>query len=363
VTPNDANDPDSGPNEVMNYPLITSTAWVAGLLEVRGCFDGAPAEANYTVELFCNGVADVDPTNHGEGRSYAASVVLTGDIGTTTYGNPPTCTTPGVMGSFLPGPGCVFVASTATNNAGNTSEFGTNAVALSCTLSPQTATNQLPGDTSHTVTALVQRGSTLIAGALVDFTVSGVNAVTGPDPLTDGAGQASFAYTSNGTPGNDTITATVTDAGETATCIGVGGGAAVDKAWVSQMPVQLVGFSARRVDRPVELSWQTVSEIKTAGFRVWREAADGRLAPVGPALVPARGEPLAGATYRLTDWTAPRSAARYWLEDLDSLGQATRHGPAAVGPAPRRVIRLPGPGVDPLQHDPPAAGRGQEVPR
>ncbi|MCE7937994.1 hypothetical protein DCC79_01940 [bacterium] len=342
VQDNDSNDPDSGSNMLTNYPLITSATWVGGLLQVDGCFDGrtgAPSEAPFTLELFCN--AAPDASSNGEGQTYAASVVLAADVGTTTYGGGATCTTPGTLHAFLPPAGCVFVASNATNSTGSTSEFGPNAAALACTLTPQTATNILPGDTSHSVTATVARGTTAVASATVDFSVTGTNIVGGPDPVTNGSGVATFGYTSGGTPGADTIAATVTDGGETATCLGPNGTTSVSKTWELPNAVALTSFDGRRIGRSVKLEWRTAVELKHAGFRVLRGDATGRETVLTPRLIAPRGGELGGADYTFVDWAAPLGALSYWLEDVDTLGHASRHGPVALPAARPRTIQLP----------------------
>lgn len=346
VQDNDSNDTDSGANMLTNYPLITSATWSGGLLQVDGCFDGrtgAPSEAPFTLELFCN--AAPDTSGNGEGQTYAASVALAGDVGTTTYGGGgATCTTPGLLHAFLPPAGCVYVASNATNTTGSTSEFGPNAAALACTLTPQTATNVLPGDTSHSVTATVARGASPVVGATVDFSVTGTNVVGGPDPITDGSGIATFSYTSGGSPGADSIAATVADGGETATCLGPNGSTSVSKTWELPNAVTLVAFAGRRIGRSVKLEWRTAAELKHAGFRVIRVDGAGHEAVVTPRLIAPRGGELGGADYVFVDWVAPRAALRYWIEDVDTLGRAARHRPIDVPAARSRPIHLPPPG-------------------
>jgi len=88
-------------------------------------------------------------------------------------------------------------------------------------LSPITATNDL--GTDHTVTATVDTDGVPEPDVLVTFEVtSGPNAGEMSDPntgectvnndcTTDTNGQVSWTYTSNGTPGTDTIVSTFTD--------------------------------------------------------------------------------------------------------------------------------------------------------
>ncbi len=75
-----------------------------------------------------------------------------------------------------------------------------------CLIDPFTDTNQV--GTDHTVTVTVLRTTppnTPAVNTIVNFTVTGVNNEVGAE-VTDVNGQASFTYTSNGTPGPDTIT-------------------------------------------------------------------------------------------------------------------------------------------------------------
>jgi CSLREA domain-containing protein len=67
VTANDAGDPDVGPNELLNYPVLASTVVVPSIngliVTVRGTVDTAGPAA--LVELFANTLCD--PSGHGEG--------------------------------------------------------------------------------------------------------------------------------------------------------------------------------------------------------------------------------------------------------------------------------------------------------
>lgn len=56
---------------------------------------------------------------------------------------------------------------------------------------------------------------------------------------------------------------------------------------------------------PVALTWETASEVGTAGFNVYRaEAGGSHFEQVNAALIPARGDEIAGADYRFIDETA-----------------------------------------------------------
>lgn len=114
---------------------------------------------------------------------------------------------------------------------------------------------------------------------------------------------------------------------------------------IGGLAVELVDLSAeRRADGAVVMTWRTLSEIDHAGFRLLREAPEGLTAgaphTVGD-LIPARGDAFAGADYRTVDRAAPPQWIRYWLEDVDTLGRATRHGPV-IAPAIRRPAGFSG---------------------
>jgi hypothetical protein len=90
-------------------------------------------------------------------------------------------------------------------------------IAAACSLSPSSATNRAGGN--HTVTVTVTKDGSAAAGISVNFKVlTGPNANTMGSGTTDGSGQASFTYTSNGTPGTDTIEASGNISGVTFSC-------------------------------------------------------------------------------------------------------------------------------------------------
>jgi hypothetical protein len=106
VTPNDPGDPDLGANENLNFPVITSANWVAGITTVSGTLDIGPLPATATVEVF---KAAADPSGYGEGAVYLGSA-------TPGPGGAWSCNVAGLV----PGDN---VTATAMDAAGNTSEF------------------------------------------------------------------------------------------------------------------------------------------------------------------------------------------------------------------------------------------------
>lgn len=70
VTPNDGGDPDTGPNEELNFPVITSAQYSAGQTTVTGTIDIDTDPTQATIEVFH---AAPDPSGHGEGAIYLGS--------------------------------------------------------------------------------------------------------------------------------------------------------------------------------------------------------------------------------------------------------------------------------------------------
>ena len=108
VSLNDAGDPDTGPNQGLNFPVITGAFYnfSTHLTHVSGTLDIDTDPTKARVEVF---KADRDPTGYGEGRDYLGSVMPdpAGNWNTVVAG----------VGLFN------LLTSTATDQAGNTSEF------------------------------------------------------------------------------------------------------------------------------------------------------------------------------------------------------------------------------------------------
>lgn len=109
VTLNDVNDPDVGPNEELNFPVITSATYVTGTTTVSGSIniDSDPTQAR--VEVFR---ALLDPSGYGEGWLYLGFA------------------TPGGAGNwqFITNALSIgdLVTATTTDMNANTSEFAQN---------------------------------------------------------------------------------------------------------------------------------------------------------------------------------------------------------------------------------------------
>ena len=106
----------------------------------------------------------------------------------------------------------------------------------------------------------------------------------------------------------------------------------------------------------IAITWSTLSEIDNAGFNLWRsEAKDGKYIKVNPGIIEAEGGATLGAEYSYTDTatdtatdtvtdtatdnvadTVAGTAAKpgityyYKLEDIDTKGVSTFHGPVSA---------------------------------
>ncbi len=107
VTPNDPGDGDQGSNELVNFPENISAIYSLGTTTVSGSID--TPNMPVVIEVF---TAKPDPSGYGEGAVY---------LGSTTTNIPNWSVA--VTGGALPGQ---LITATATDAAGNTSEFALN---------------------------------------------------------------------------------------------------------------------------------------------------------------------------------------------------------------------------------------------
>jgi hypothetical protein len=103
VTENDLNDPDAGPNDLQNYPIITRADYAGGVLTVEGTLNSEP-EHFYPIFVFAS--SECDPSGYGEGERFLGETfagggaadhiwddqftapVFDGDVITVTASNP-----------------------------------------------------------------------------------------------------------------------------------------------------------------------------------------------------------------------------------------------------------------------------------
>jgi Calx-beta domain len=169
VTPNDPGEADSAAMKIQNFPLITSVTSGAGSINIQGTINSTPNTA-LSIELFSS--AACDPSGNGEGANYLGTTEALTDIN----GN-------GSFSATFAGalPEWRVVTGTATDTAGNTSEFspcfGDNA-----TGSVQFSALSFPvsEDIGSAVVTVTRTGGT--AGTItVNYATGGGTATAGTD--------------------------------------------------------------------------------------------------------------------------------------------------------------------------------------
>jgi Ca2+-binding RTX toxin-like protein len=155
-----------GPNNYQNYPVITGVS--NGVrTSVTGIF-ASKASTTYQLDFYANAIPD--PSGFGEGQIYLGSTPVTTDINGQASFNVTT------LGASASG---AWITATATDPAGNTSEFSlaqTGNLSVSITGSPTTVVlgtpidlnagiNDLAANQSYTYAWTVTRGSTIVQTA------------------------------------------------------------------------------------------------------------------------------------------------------------------------------------------------------
>jgi uncharacterized repeat protein (TIGR01451 family) len=109
VTDNDSGDTDTGPNNLQNFPVLTSVISSSGNITISGVLSST-AGTTFSLQFFDN--AECDPSGYGEGEN----LLSTNTVTTTGTGIAPfNISVPSLEGQF--------VTATATDPDGNTSEF------------------------------------------------------------------------------------------------------------------------------------------------------------------------------------------------------------------------------------------------
>ena len=127
VTPNDPNDPDTGPNHRQNFPLIASAAISGSGTTITGSLNSTPL-TTFALDFYASAVGDL--SGFGEGQTYLGSFLVSTDItGNVAF----TGTVSGVA------PVGQHITATATAPDGSTSEFSGNGTIAIASNQPPTA--------------------------------------------------------------------------------------------------------------------------------------------------------------------------------------------------------------------------------
>ena len=116
----------------------------------------------------------------------------------------------------------------------------------------------------------------------------------------------------------------------------------VSSTTTTQIPtlINLISFDADAGNGSVTLAWKTASEIENAGFNLYRsESKQGNYIKINEQLIPAKGSAVQGADYIFIDKNVKNGRTYYYkLEDIDTAGKRTVHGP--VQATPRLFYRI-----------------------
>jgi CSLREA domain-containing protein len=200
VTPNDANDPDTGANNLQNFPIITE-ALVGGTNTIKGTLNSTPGQT-FTIDFYDSPTCD--GSGNGEGKVYLGSTITT-----TTDGNGDVSfsfvTTAVTAGDYI--------TATATDSAGNTSEFSAclqarTYVAGTIGFAQANTDNTETDSSSHAVDITVNRTGGTDGAVSVDYAVTNGTATTADNDYSVSPASGTFNWP-NGDSSSRTITITV----------------------------------------------------------------------------------------------------------------------------------------------------------
>jgi len=228
VTENDLGDADIGPNNLQNFPIITSAVAGGGSTTVTGRLNSA-AGTTYDIDFYSNPACVGRPQDFLEGKTYLGSTQVTTD------GSGNAAINAILPAAILPGE---RVTATATDPDGNTSEFSQRIVLASDPSSGNPA--GVPGVTLTGFHFLAGATATVGGAAATSVNVADYNTITLTTPsLPPGSLNDVTVANTDGTagtlpngwiadfldvPGNHPFYSYVTTLVRNAITVGVGGG-------------------------------------------------------------------------------------------------------------------------------------------
>ena len=180
VTPNDVGDGDSGPNDLLNYPAITSASESGGTVTVTFDLDVPANPDQYRVEFFTN-PSGANPGGNGDGETFVSAATIAPGTGLTH-------TFSGALGDVITAT-ATRIDSGASSGFSSTSEFSAAYTVTGTALDPvvfdnvQSGTLTLAGGSSSataTISAVDPSRSFLTyslrgnSSTPSDFTINGV---------------------------------------------------------------------------------------------------------------------------------------------------------------------------------------------
>jgi len=178
VTTNDLNDVDTGINNRQNFPILASVTINPGNTMITGSLNSV-ASRTYALDFFASDTAD--PSGYGEGRYYLGSISATTDPSGNTNFNV-------VLPVSATGK---YVAATATDPDGNTSEFSPWVFAVTTVPGLNfVVTNTNDSGPGSFREAILSANATFNVGDTISFNIAGsgshtITTVSALPPLTD----------------------------------------------------------------------------------------------------------------------------------------------------------------------------------
>jgi hypothetical protein len=198
VTPNDPGDSDIGPNNLQNYPILTSVTNGSGNTSIGGRLN-EDADTMYRIEFFANDT--IDPSGFGEGQSFVGFTNATTDASGNVSFN---VSVPQIAAGRQ-------VTATATDPNGNTSEFSA-AFGPPVITSPGTATATQGQLFVYQITATgtpTSYSATPMPAGLTFDSVSQQTGIFGGTPTNPGTTQIQLTASNSFGTGMKTLTLTV----------------------------------------------------------------------------------------------------------------------------------------------------------
>jgi hypothetical protein len=215
VTANDLDDPDSGPNNLQNFPVITSLPFSGGTTFANGTLNSRPGKT-YVLDFYAN--SRLNAAGLAEGENYITSaIVTTNSTGDATFSVN--------LGADFSGRYITATATQTTTGVGfnDTSEFSAPRLVAASRSVQFSAPTYVVNEAAGTATITVTRSGDTSVAATVSYATSDDTATAGNDytsangTLNFAAGQTTQTFTvpiteDSTDEANETITLTLSNA-------------------------------------------------------------------------------------------------------------------------------------------------------
>jgi hypothetical protein len=180
VTPNDNTDADTGPNNVQNFPVLTSVLSTSNSTTIQGSLTSTPNTV-FQIDFYSN--AALDPSGNGEGALFFNTTQITTDANGNANIN---VTVPAGL------PTGRIITATATDPSGNTSEFSAgDSAGAAGSVQFSVGSIQVIEDVGVANVTVLRTGGS-VGTLTVDYSTSDETAIAGQD-YTSISGTLSFA--------------------------------------------------------------------------------------------------------------------------------------------------------------------------